>query len=217
MDTNILYVIIGLLLLTLLFYATVEVAYFTRLLIGLYLYKLCYIRQKLSVNTEVHTLGMCLLTDMDFLFHMNHARYLREFEFSRMKYLLATDLVATANSLNADIVITGITIRYRRSIRVFDIYKISNKLIYWSGRDFYIEHRLTTRRDNFVRTFCIIKMTLTNGVTFEEVLKRLPVKSRNMEPPEPHKDLRCWLEFNKISSEKLKEEQKTVEAHEISV
>lgn len=38
------------------------------------------------------TWGLCWFTDLDLMFHMNNARYLRECDFARYKFLISNEL-----------------------------------------------------------------------------------------------------------------------------
>ena len=72
--------------------------------------------------------GICLTTDLDFMFHMNNGRYPRECDFGRFKFWLQSNTWQTIKKLGGSMSNTGNNIRYRRSLELFDIYKIKTKV-----------------------------------------------------------------------------------------
>ena len=72
--------------------------------------------------------GICLTTDLDFMFHMNNGRYPRECDFGRFKFWLQSNTWQTVKKLGGSMSNTGNNIRYRRSLELFDIYKLKTKV-----------------------------------------------------------------------------------------
>ena len=72
--------------------------------------------------------GICLTTDLDFMFHMNNGRYPRECDFGRFKFWLQSNTWQTIKKLGGSMSNTGNNIRYRRSLELFDIYKLKTKV-----------------------------------------------------------------------------------------
>lgn len=80
----------------------------------------------------IHFLGVCLTTDLDIYFHhMNNARYLRELDFARLHFYKRTNLYEILRENNAPVLLSASHIRYRRSIPLFAIYKITTKVIFY--------------------------------------------------------------------------------------
>ena len=68
--------------------------------------------------------GICLTTDLDFYAHMNNSRYLREADFGRCELWLCNGIYRKAQQLKCRIVLGGVTIRYRRSLQLFERYRL---------------------------------------------------------------------------------------------
>lgn len=94
----------------------------------------------------VHFLpGVCLSTDVDtLLYHMNNARYFRELDFARVDFYERTKLYRTIRAKGGAIVQGASTIRYRRFVRPFSVYKITSKV----SKVVLIIHKL---HDNFCK------------------------------------------------------------------
>lgn len=72
---------------------------------------------------------MCTTADVDtLLYHMNNARYLRELDFARADFYERTGLYRAICSQGAGVVQGAATIRYRRFLKPFTIFKITSKV-----------------------------------------------------------------------------------------
>lgn len=78
---------------------------------------------------KILILGICLTTDLDtLLYHMNNARYLRELDFARVDFYERTQLYKTIISKGGSVVQGAATIRYRRFIRPFTMFRITSRV-----------------------------------------------------------------------------------------
>jgi acyl-CoA thioesterase FadM len=73
--------------------------------------------------------GICTTQDVDFLFrHMNNARYIRELDFARFLFYDLSGLYHQITKMKGIALQGASTIRYRRTIPIFSIYKIDTKV-----------------------------------------------------------------------------------------
>lgn len=73
--------------------------------------------------------GACITTDLDtLLYHMNNARYLRELDFARVDFYERTGLYKRIREKGGAVVQGACTIRYRRFVRPFSVFKITTKV-----------------------------------------------------------------------------------------
>uniref|UniRef100_A0A023GBZ8 Protein THEM6 n=1 Tax=Amblyomma triste TaxID=251400 RepID=A0A023GBZ8_AMBTT len=151
------------------------------------------------------TTGRCSLSDLDHMFHMNNAKYLRAFEFGRAAFGLKNRLWHKAKKLNAHLLISAQVIRYRRPVTVFQAFEIRSKIVYWDGRDIYIEQELITINDSFVRATCVVKMTLVSG-TLDDLLTSLNVDPSSKPTPIPA-EIQHFMGYNQANSVKLNTER----------
>lgn len=93
---------------------------------------------------------------------MNNARYLRELDFARVDFYERTHLYRTIVSKGGSVVQGATTIRYRRFIRPFRMYKITSKIIYWDHQSIFMEHRFIAPKDGFIHCVAICRQRVIN-------------------------------------------------------
>uniref|UniRef100_A0A6G5AFI1 Protein THEM6 n=1 Tax=Rhipicephalus microplus TaxID=6941 RepID=A0A6G5AFI1_RHIMP len=147
------------------------------------------------------TTGMCSLSDLDHMIHMNNVKYLRAFEFGRAAFGTKNGLWRNARVLKAHLLISAQVVRYRRPVTLFQAFEIHSKVVYWEDRDIFIEQQMITVNDNFVRAVCLVKMTLVDG-TLNDLLTSLDVDPSSKPMPVP-RDIQLFIDYNRASSAKL--------------
>lgn len=76
-------------------------------------------------------LGLCTSQDVDiFIRHMNNARYLRELDFARFHFYALTGLYERIKQRGGGAVQGASSIRYRRSIPILNLYKVTTRVKY---------------------------------------------------------------------------------------
>jgi len=150
------------------------------------------------------TWGICWFTDLDLMFHMNNSRYLRECDFARYKYLISCGLGAALRKTGYTMVLGASTIRYRRSIGLFDRFKIATRVLTWDDKSLYIEHKFHRFSDDFVCAIVLVKQSLVSGTVNALFKAALNIDSDEILAPPPFpEELSKWIESNNISSQKL--------------
>lgn len=165
------YIVIAVLGVIVLLHLLFEFHYFTRSLltvvVGLFCKKKKHILDTLSVK------GICLTSDIDvLLYHMNNARYLREVDFARIDFYQRTGLLSHIRAKGGGVVQGAATIRYRRFIRPFHVFRIDSRIIYWDAVSIFMEHRFVTPKDNFVRAIAVCRQKLID-CNAEEIMTDL--------------------------------------------
>ncbi|XP_059486428.1 protein THEM6-like [Neocloeon triangulifer] len=206
--------IIGALLLLLLLYTTLELHYFLRTIICVVCARL--FKKRVHILDTTTVTGICLTNDVDtLLFHMNNARYLRELDFARVDFYERSGLYSGIKAKGGAVVQGACTVRYRRFIRPFSIYKIESKIICWDDKSVFMEHQFVTPRDNFINAIVVCRQRIIDA-NAEEVMKDLLSKPRGSKPsaditvespierPEVPMHIQKWIEFNDLSSASLR-------------
>ncbi|KAK9509776.1 hypothetical protein O3M35_007014 [Rhynocoris fuscipes] len=142
---------------------------------------------------------------------MNNAKYLRELDFARADFYQRTGLYQAIQEKGGAVLQGSSTIRYRKFIRLFSVYHITSKIIYWDTSSIYMEHRFISPGDNFVLAIGLCKQRLLN-VDGEEIMRDLlsaekspsGPESAGYTKPEIPLDLMRWMESNEISSANLR-------------
>ena len=149
---------------------------------------------------------MVLTTDLDFMLHMNNARYLRECDFGRISFLFQCGLYRQCLELGGEpIVLASSTIRYRRSLRLFQRFVLETRLVYWDENAAYLEQLFRGKSDDFVYATMYAKM-VSSKCQMSEAINVLC--GGNIEVPTCREDLRSWIDFNSSSSSRLRNKSK---------
>ncbi|XP_012288144.1 protein THEM6 [Orussus abietinus] len=210
------WVLVGILGALVFLYTTVEVHYFLRMFLAVFLARFC--KKRVHILDETSVYGLCTSTDVDtLLYHMNNARYLRELDFARVDFYERTNLFREILAQGSGVVQGAATIRYRRFLKPMSIFKITSKIIYWDDKSIFMEHRFVTPSDGFVRAIAICRQRVL-GCNAEAVMGALLDKgvkqNGNVEAgvtqtphvrPEIPPEVARWLESNEISSATLRQ------------
>ncbi|CAN7943328.1 unnamed protein product [Ixodes hexagonus] len=186
-----------------LLYAFVDVNYFIWHLVVIAMY--ATFRWKRAArctlfDTDCYT-GISFPSDIDHMGHMNNARYIRAFEYARAAFGLRSKLWSTARKLQASILIASQVVRYRKPIGVFQRYRITTRVVFFQGKDLYVEQQLLTTCDNFVRATCVVKLTMTNGGV-DDLFKALGLDP-STSPKEMPVEIGDFIAYNEANSSRL--------------
>jgi acyl-CoA thioesterase FadM len=84
--------------------------------------------------------------DLDFMGHLNNAKYSRKADFSRGRLMFEMGLYHAAQELGAGFVVGSISQRFRRELNLGERFDIWVRISGWDDRSFYIEHVFMKRR-----------------------------------------------------------------------
>jgi acyl-CoA thioesterase FadM len=155
----------------------------------------------------------CTLADLDWMLHMNNSRYLRHCDIARTTFYTCNCLWQAAKSLGAVVVVASSTIRYRRSIGPFKAYSIVTKLVWWDEKNLYIEQSFLNPKDGFVFASVYVKAAMKaapNDCSVRALLTRCSellnceCPAQSLGPPEAPLDLKAWIQYQELSSDRLK-------------
>lgn len=151
--------------------------------------------------------GMVLPSDIDPLMHMNNSKYLREMDFGRAKVYLETGMGYEIRKMGAMTLVAAISIRYRRSLHLWQLFTLTTVVVHWDDDAFYIEQRFIGK-GGFVHAIAFVKMVVRSKqgkISLTEVGKRMGSEGGGVVeslPPSP--ELRDWIESLEKSSESMK-------------
>ena len=134
---------------------------------------------------------------------MNNSKYLREMDFGRQMYFES----GMSEAMRGSTRIVTISIRYRRSLQLWERFTLSTKVLHWSDA-FYFEQRFLNK-DRFTCAIAMVKMTVKSKgvrVSMEEITKLLMGEGESEKSPPATPELKCWMESLEKSSESMKEE-----------
>lgn len=71
---------------------------------------------------------------------MNNGRYLQIMDVARASWMTRTGVIETMRGMRWGASLGGGTVRFRRSLKPFQRYQVTTRLIGWDDRWFYLEH-----------------------------------------------------------------------------
>lgn len=184
---------------------------FFALLDGWYLLRFpCAVLRARLLEPRVHDLlaeqrraGRVFPSDLDLLFHMNNARYLREADMARVAHMTRCGVLGALRELRANAVLAASCVRYRRSLHLFEPFEVRTRLLGWDDRAFYLEARFVSLRDGFLCALLRSRQHVL-GTSPERIVQHLC--KRRVEPPELPEDVKHWIAYNEASSQLLRAE-----------
>ncbi|CAD5119243.1 DgyrCDS7876 [Dimorphilus gyrociliatus] len=89
---------------------------------------------------------------MDEQFHMNNGRYFWHCDFGRLKLLAETGMLEVMEGLKpkAYTLVAASTIRYRRSLELFEKFTLETELVHFDEKNLYIQQRAISLKDDFI-------------------------------------------------------------------
>ncbi|UJR10186.1 hypothetical protein I4U23_014401 [Adineta vaga] len=111
--------------------------------------------------------GRCWTTDLDFNWHMNNARYLRQCDFGRIALLVETGLwdaimIRRKNGMkDAGILVGALQVQYRQSVEFGDRFEIRTKINGWDDKALYLEQAMVLDKNKQIAFSMLIRFGLT--------------------------------------------------------
>lgn len=108
---------------------------------------------------------------------------------------------------NCGVTIAASTVRYRRSLELFQKVFLRTRVLAWDEKAFYLEQRFITE-DGFVYAVVLTKNTVIQAnkkerfVSPGELVQLL--SGWNMQSPTLSHDLHLWIQYNSASSAMMK-------------
>lgn len=158
-------------------------------------------REDLLKTTSVD--GIVLPFDLDFMFHMNNSKYLREMDFGRVSHFMHSNLYSGVLRTGGSLVVAATMIRYRRSLNLWQRFTLQTRNLCWNDGALYVEQRFRSK-DGFVCAVALLKMCV-KGTTIHKVLEKVCVG--NTDSPAFLPEVKSWAESISSSSESLKKER----------
>jgi acyl-CoA thioesterase FadM len=88
--------------------------------------------------------------DLDAFGHMNNGRYLQIMDVARTEWMTRMGVIAAMRQYGWAALLGGGVVRFRHSLRVFQLYRVRTRLLYWDHRWFFLEHAFIDASDRCV-------------------------------------------------------------------
>lgn len=88
--------------------------------------------------------GIVLPSDLDVFLHMNNSKYFKEFDLARIDMAAQIGFLEVLKKHGGVFVVGAGNIRYKKSLKLFQTFKISTRIVSWDERAFYVEQEMVT-------------------------------------------------------------------------
>ena len=95
-----------------------------------------------DIMGENHMTFRCLPTDLDMNLHMTNSRYHSFMDLSRIDFMIRNGAWARLRAVGLNPVLGSSSIRFRRSVKLFQKFDVTTRVASWDERWIYIEHKL---------------------------------------------------------------------------
>lgn len=131
---------------------------------------------------EVTRVSMRVLPiDLDILWHVNNGVYLSYMDFGRWDMIFRNGVYDLARRKNWYSVVAGETIKFKRSLRLWDKFEIETRIVGHDEKNFFIAQKFFCRGQEMASALVRIRFLKKSGgaVTPREVLNEFSHEMRN--------------------------------------
>lgn len=118
--------------------------------------------------------SVVLTSDLDYMLHMNNARYLREADIARYTYFCHYKFMLALKACRANTVLSASCSRHRQPLSLFERFDIHTRILGWDDHAFYLEQQFISRRKGFVAAVIHCRhhvVGATPGVLMENIAR----------------------------------------------
>ena len=136
------------------------------------------LNEKTSIEMRV------LPTDLDFLWHVNNGVYFSYLDFGRMNMIFRNGIFDLCRRENWYSVVASETIKFRKSLQLWDKFKLETEVVGHDEKYFFISQRIM--RKDVVVSQALIKIRFLSkkggGVSPKTVLEKIGTPFQNQTP-----------------------------------
>ncbi|KAJ6661519.1 hypothetical protein lerEdw1_014429 [Lerista edwardsae] len=147
--------------------------------------------------------SIVLPADLDFLGHMNNARFLRDADIALSHLYAAFKLPWVLDSLGARWMICTSSIRHCRALGLFQRFNIHTRIIGWDNQAVYMEQLFVHPSNDFIFAVLHGRCRVT-GMPAPALMDHLAGKK--VESPKLPEEILHWVKYNECSSQRLRAE-----------
>ncbi len=138
----------------------------------------------------------CLPWDLDTWRELNNGRTLSLYDLGRVPLVQRTGLMRAARSEGLMFTVAGSTTRYRRRVTAMMRLRMTNRIMCWDDRFFYVEHAMW-RSDGECTSHAVIRFATTTGKGLESPERILKALSYTGPVPEVPEWIATWTASEK--------------------
>lgn len=103
-------------------------------------------RPRLAAPFGVSSVTLIVLpNDLDVNLHMNNGRYLTVMDLGRLDLFVRGGMISAIRGAGWKPVLSAAKIRYRRELRLWRLFRVETRVLFWEETTFVMEHRVISR------------------------------------------------------------------------
>ena len=144
--------------------------------------------------------GIVLPSDLDVFVHMNNSKYFKEFDLARIEMAAELGFLDVLKKHGGLFVVGAGNIRYKKSMKLFQTYKIRTRIVCWDERAFYVEQEMVTTGGSTVTATMNTKIAM-KGITTDVFIRAFC--GDLLPSPDATDEIESWQETLAVSSKYL--------------
>lgn len=150
-------------------------------------------RPRITMLDECTTHFRTWFTDLDPLMHMNNGVYLSLMDLGRIDLMLRCGAFAKARKNGIYPVVASQTIRYRRSLKLFQPFTIKTKILCWDDKYFFIDQTYQVKNELYAQATVRGRFLRNTGekVSPQEIMRLIDLNIPSPQMPHP---VKLWME-----------------------
>ncbi|WII73459.1 thioesterase family protein [Bdellovibrio sp. 22V] len=159
-------------------------------------------RSKVDVLQECATPFRVWPTDLDVLRHMNNGVYLSLQDLARVDYMIRAGAAEVIEKNGWYPVVASETIRFRRSLKLFQSFELCTRLLSWDEKYLYLEHKFVSKGEVIALGMIRARFLSKKGglVAPQDLLKALNLQ---LSAPSFPEHLESWISADVNHSKSL--------------
>lgn len=131
-------------------------------------------------------------TDLDVLMHMNNGKYFSLMDLARVNLLIRSGMEKVMNDNGYYPVLSGETVRFKKSLKLFTAFDIKTKILGWDKKNFYLEHTFIHNEEIYAHAYIKARMLHKKGDKVAPV-DCLKAAGKNLTSPPLPDNLKNWI------------------------
>ncbi|PIE16060.1 MAG: thioeseterase [Rhodobacterales bacterium] len=131
---------------------------------------------------------ICWPWDLDFWFELNNGRTLTLYDLGRLPLASRLGLIKAMRQQKWGLTVAGVSVRYRRRLRMFQKFEIHSRALGWDERFLYLEQSIWTRNHCANQALYRTAVTCPDGIVAPEKV----ATAMGLDPISP--DLPEWVQ-----------------------
>ena len=127
---------------------------------------------------------MCLPWDIDIWMELNNGRTLTLYDLCRVPLAVRTGLIGHMKSNDWGLTVAGVSVRYRRRVRMFDRVEMHARVVGWDDKFFYLDQSIWIGQECAAQALYRSAVTDGNGIVRPDRVMTMAGKP-DVSPPLP--------------------------------